>query len=592
MSAALVTLFCLLAYWAGYRFYAGYLSRKIFSLDAEKRTPAHALNDGVDYVPTNRWVLFGHHYASIAGLGPLLGPAIAVIWGWVPALLWVVFGSLLIGCVHDFGALVLSMRAKGQSIGKVAESLIGPRAMSLFHLIIFFLVALAMGVFVRVMANLFSPGTPANPVGYPQAVIPSATLMVLAVVIGLLVYRSRLRLGPLATAAFVIVLASIPLGLSDSVMAATGLNEVGRAPTTNGWAWILLVYAFIASVTPVWLLLQPRDFLNSLVLYLGMLAMFGGFFLLRPVFAAPSLDLTPAEAPALYPFVFITIACGAASGFHALVSSGTTAKQIDRETDARPVGYGGMIGESLLGLMAVLATTAGFSDPVAWKSHYASWSAAGGLAAKIDAFIQGAGLFIAQIGVPIEAARGFIALLVISFALTSLDSGTRLLRYNITEISETLRTPWLGNRYVASIAAVAAIGFVAFFEIDGKPAGLVLWALFGTTNQLMAGLTLLAVSLYLLQRGRNPWFTLVPMIFMMASTILALGSNVGEFWVAGHWLLFIVGTMLLVLAGWLSVEAIVAVRRYRREGPLASLEIEFKRPRIAGYVHRESEHGD
>lgn len=576
MNAALAAALCLIVYALGYRFYSGYLSSKIFALADENITPAHTQQDGVDYVPTNRWVLFGHHYASIAGLGPLLGPAIAVIWGWAPAMLWVVGGALLVGCVHDFGALVVSMRARGQSIGKVTESVIGPRAKSLFHLIIFFLVALAMGVFAKVMAALFSPGNEANPVGYPQAIIPSGTLMLLATIIGTLVYKKGFRLVPLTALAFVVVLGSIPLGISDGVLEFTGLNTVGRAPSTDGWSWILLAYAFAASVLPVWLLLQPRDFLNSLLLYLGMAGMFAGFFVLNPQFDAPAYQPSPEGAPSIFPFVFITIACGAASGFHGLVSSGTSSKQIDRESDARMIGYGGMVGESLLGLMAVLATTAGFGDATRWHSHYASWGAAGGLAAKIDAFIQGAGLFISQFGLPVPASQAFVALLVVSFALTSLDSGTRLLRYNIAEIAETLELPWLGRRVVASLCAVGAIGFFCFFKIDGKPAGLALWAQFGTSNQLLAALTLLAISLYLLQRGRNALPTLIPMLFMMVSTAVAMINQLRDFWGREAMLLFGVCLTLMVLALWLIVEAVLAFRRYQAGATTESLQVEFK----------------
>ncbi|MCB0218258.1 MAG: carbon starvation protein A [Chrysiogenetes bacterium] len=576
MNAALAALLCLIVYALGYRFYSAYLATKIFALSDDHVTPAHAQEDGVDYVPTNKWVLFGHHYASIAGLGPLLGPAIAVIWGWAPAMLWVVGGALLVGCVHDFGALVVSMRARGQSIGKVTESVIGPRAKSLFHLIIFFLVALAMGVFAKVMAALFSPATAANPVGYPQAVIPSASLMILATVIGTLVYKKGFRLVPLTVLAFILVLGSIPLGMNEGVLAFTGLNEVGRAPSTDGWSWLLLIYAFAASVLPVWLLLQPRDFLNSLLLYLGMAAMFLGFFVLNPQFDAPAYQPHPDGAPSIFPFVFITIACGAASGFHGLVSSGTSSKQIAREPDARMVGYGGMVGESLLGLMAVLATTAGFGDATRWHEHYASWGAAGGLAQKIDAFIQGAGLFISQFGLPLGASQSFVALLVVSFALTSMDSGTRLLRYNIAEIAETLNLPWLGHRVVASLGAVAAIGFFCFFKINGKPAGLALWAIFGTSNQLLASLTLLVVSLYLLQRGRNALPTLLPMLFMMVSTGVAMAGQLRDFWAKDTMLLFGLCLGLLIMALWLIFEALLAFRRYQSGQTTESLQVEFK----------------
>lgn len=564
MSASLVALGCLVVYALGYRFYSGWLATKIFVLSPDAVTPAHALRDDVDFIPTNKWVLFGHHYASIAGLGPLLGPAIAVIWGWVPALVWVVFGSLFVGCVHDFGALVLSMRSRGQSIGKVAEEIVGPRAKSLFHLIIFFLVSLAMGVFAFVMAALFSPAGPKNPVGYPEAVLPSGILMVLAVAMGALVYKKGMRLGPLTAVAYALVLGAIWLGVDADVLGWTGLGDPERSLSRKGWSWVLIGYAFLASVLPVWLLLQPRDFVNSLLLYTGMALMFVGFFVISPEFQAPAYDPAPEGAPSIWPFVFITIACGAASGFHGLVSSGTTSKQIASEPDARPIGYGGMIGESLLGLMAVFACTAGFADGDAWHAHYGSWSTAGGLAAKVDAFIGGAGLFIAGLGVPIGLAKAFVALVVVSFALTSLDSGTRLLRYNIAEVAETLRLPWLANRWVASAGAAGAIGFFCFFEVAGRPAGLALWALFGTTNQLLAALTLLAISLYLLQRGRTvrqALVTLIPMALMMVSTLFAMWSQIDGFLAAKSWLLLTVCSVLFVVALWLIVEAALAMRR-------------------------------
>jgi len=544
--SVIVTLLCLAAYYVGYRVYARYLAQQVFQLDDAAVTPAHALRDGFDYVPSKRYVLFGHHYASIAGLSPMLGPAIAVIWGWLPAMLWVVFGTLLIGAVHDFSALVVSMRAQGKSIGKVAESVIGSRAKSLFHCIIFFLIALAMGVFVQVVAQLFSREF------YPEAVFPSAALMVLALLMGFLFYKRGVALGPLTAVGFVLTLGAVYLGL--------------RLPTPDlsmgEWNLVLLGYALAASVLPVWLLLQPRDYLNSLLLYLGLALIFVGFLALRPDFVAPMIDVAPEGAPPMFPFVFIVIACGAISGFHGLVSSGTTAKQIDRETDAKFIGYGGMIGESLLGLAAVLACTAGFATVDAWQQHYSSWGDAGGLGTSMSAFINGSSRFLAHMGVPVEAGRAFIALVAVSFALTTLDSATRLLRYNIQEVAETLRLPQLGNRFVASILAVLAIGFFSSYQIDGRPAGLVLWALFGTTNQIMGGLTLLAVTLYLMQRKANYFVALVPMLFMLVTTIFAMVANVRTFYADGNRLLLAVGSFLLVLAVWLTVEGAL---RFRRE---------------------------
>jgi len=321
----------------------------------------------------------------------------------------------------------------------------------------------------------------------------------------------------------------------------------------------------------VWLLLQPRDYINSLLLYLGLALIFGGFFLLQPEFVAPLIDLQPAGAPPIFPFVFITIACGAISGFHGLVSSGTTAKQINKESDAVFIGYGGMIGESILGLAAVLATTAGFATSASWEAHYRSWETAKQLSANLGAFIDGAGLFISRLGVPEATGRSFVAVVAVAFALTSLDTAARLLRFNIAEMGETLKLKPLQNRYLSSALAIAAIAFFTFFRIGGKPAGLTLWQLFGTTNQILGGLTLLAVTLYLLQKGKPVIYTLVPMVFMMVTTLWAMGAKLMGFtrtWRAdgqlGNLLLLILGGIIMALSIWLAVEAVLRLVHYRR----------------------------
>jgi carbon starvation protein len=557
MMSTIVVLTCFAVYLAGYLFYSRYLTRRVFGLRPDFVTPAHALEDGVDYVPTQPVVLFGHHYASITGLSPMLGPAIAVVWGWLPAMLWVVFGSILIGCVHDFGALVISVRAKGLSIGAIAEGLMGRRAKSLMHAIIFFAIALAMGVFAYVVALLFSADQ------YPESVVPSGAILVLALTIGYLVRRRAHSLWALIGGAFVITLATVIISPLIPV----------RWSSVGGWTWVLLAYAWLASVLPVWSLLQPRDFLNSLLLYLGLGLTYVGFFILRPEFASPVVDAHPVGAPPMYPFVFIVIACGAASGFHSLVSSGTTAKQLDREPQARPIGYGAMIGESLLGLAAVLACTAGFVSPTAWRHHYADWTSIQGLGSSMSAFIEGATRFVASVGVPEQTARTLIAVVVVSFALTTLDSATRLLRYNLEEIGTTLRFKPLGNRYISSTAAVAAISFFAFYRIEGRSAGLALWQLFGSTNQLLAGLALLTVSLYLLERRRPALPYLLPMLFMMVTTLTAMGIKLVAYARSGNITLLTVGGAISVIAVWLVVEAFLAVRRYSRTPPVEALDI-------------------
>jgi len=475
----------------------------------------------------------------------MLGPAIAVIWGWLPAVLWLVFGSLFIGAVHDLSALVVSMRHRGLSIGKVAEDLIGPRAKSLFLILILFLLCLVLGVFARVVAGLFTVEF------YPEAVFPTALLMPIAMVIGWIVYKRSASISKLTAIGFTLMLVSLWAGL-----------RIARPDiSTDTWIVLLLAYAFAASILPVWLLLQPRDYLNSLLLYLGMITAYVGFFILRPEFDAPAVAAHPEAAPPIFPFVFIVIACGAVSGFHSLVSSGTTSKQIDRETDATAIGYGGLVAESVLGLLAVLACTAGFRSTEAWSAHYASWTSANSLSEKMRAFIDGSGLFVANLGIPMEAGQALIALVAVSFALTTLDSGTRLLRYNIEEIAHSVGLPKLGQRYVASFIAVALIGFFAFYELNGQPAGLALWSLFGSTNQVLAALTLLAVTIYLRQRKRPYWYTLVPMVFMLTVTVTAMIWDLRNYWGDGNLLLTFAAAGILVLTVWLVVEGYLRFRK-------------------------------
>ncbi|MXY24720.1 MAG: carbon starvation protein A [Acidobacteria bacterium] len=551
---------CLAAYILAYRVYARFLADRVFAIDPSRPTPAVTQTDDVDYVPANRFVLFGHQYASITGLSPMLGPAIAVIWGWLPAMIWVVAGAIFVGAVQDFGALVVSIRARGMSLGQITGNLVGRRGKTLFHLVIFFLIALAMGVFVHVIAVLFTADF------YPESVLPSGLLMGIAIAMGIRVHRHGASVRTLTAIGLLLAPALILLGLRYPII----------GPSLAQWKWLLLAYSFAASVLPVWLLLQPRDYINSLLLYVGVGAMYIGFVLTNPSFVAPAVDLDPPGAPAIVPFVFVVIACGAASGFHALVSSGTSAKQLASEGDARFVGYGAMIGESLLGLMAILACTAGFVSREAWLERYVSWQAADSLGNNIAAFVQGATHFLGSLGFPAAFAGTFVSVLVVSFALTSLDSATRLLRYNVSEMGQTLGVAALGNRYVASGVAVAAIWAFAFIQVEGEYAGLILWQLFGTTNQLLAGLALLAVTLYLLRRGKPIGWTGAPMLFMLASTLTVMSVNLTGFWSAGQWLLFATGATIFTLALWLAVEAAIAVHKFRRQPVIEGLEVELR----------------
>jgi len=559
MTPVTMAVLVLCLYILFFRFYAkGFLTKKVFELDDGLATPAHTMRDDVDYIPTNKYVLFGHHFASIAGLAPMLGPAIAVIWGWVPALCWVVFGTLLVGAVHDFSALVLSIRHKGQSVGSIAHDVISPRTRLLFLLVIFFLVALAMGVFVLVISGLFAAPDAANipATAHPEAVFPTYSLMLIAMVIGFLVYKKNMPLWPMIGVGFVLMLITTRIGLD---MPITGF-------TAGDWTWSLLIYAFIASVLPVWLLLQPRDFLNSLLLYLALFAMLAGFFILSPDWVAPAINPHPVGAPPMMPFLFIVIACGAVSGFHGLVASGTTSKQLNRESDAPFVGYVGMVGESLLALLAVLATTAGaFATRADWESFYGSWDKAAGLHQKLGVFIQGNANFIHQLGIPLDYAAAFISVVVVGFAMTSVDTGARLLRFNLEEIGHAIGVKALGNRYVATTLAVAAIGFFAFFKMDGKPAGLFLWTLFGTTNQILAGLTLLTVTIYLYRKRKPILYTLLPMLLVLGATISGMVMGIIKAIGKEQWTVAAVGIVIFILAGWVLVEAIIVVKKVKAE---------------------------
>ena len=419
MQAIIIILISIVSFIAAFRFYSKYISKKILLIDPDTPTPAHLYKDGVDYVPSNRYVLFGHHFASIAGLSPILGPAIAVIWGWLPALIWIILGSIFAGAVHDFTALEISVRHKGRSIGLIAGDYLGPRARILFLLIIFFLLALAMGVFVFIISILFSEAAGGVRM-YPEAVIPTAALMIIAVAVGLLVYKYKANLLYVSILAVLLSLFSIAIGIKYPI------DFISR----DHWGYILIVYAFIASVLPVWILLQPRDYINSFQLYLGMLLLTIGIFTTRPEMSFPAVNHAATDLPSIFPFLFITVACGAISGFHNLVSSGTTARQLDKMNDARVIGYGGMLAEGMLGVLAVVAAVIGITYNQGLAEAYTSYGAANKLGIKLNVFIEGAAYSMTGIGIPHKFGATLISVIIVAFGMTTLDSGTRLLRFN------------------------------------------------------------------------------------------------------------------------------------------------------------------
>ena len=562
MSALLVLFGVVILLALAYRWYGRWLATRVFPLDDSEPTPAHTMRDGRDFVPAPPLVVFGHHFASIAGLGPLLGPAIAVIWGWVPALLWIVLGCIFVGAVHDLGCLYSSLRNRARSVADLAYDVAGARARVLFLLFCIFALALAMGVFVINIANLFAPGEGGAEGGHvPEAVLPSVALIAIALAVGVLFYRYRVSLAKLTLPALLASLLFVWLGVQYPITHLFGLEL--SAPL---WTYLLLGYALVATLLPVWVLLQPRDYLNSFQLFLGMGllligAVVGGFTL-----SAPAFNPAPAGAPPMFPLLFITIACGAVSGFHSLVASGTTVRQLDRQSHALPIGYGGMLTEGLLATLALLAVAAGLGAE--WQSRYPDWLTAGKSA--LANFVHGAGALVSAVGVPLALAKVFVATVAVGFALTTLDTGARLIRYNLQELGRAWRITPLVNPTLSTLLAVGLIGFFALLKapdpVTGelKSVGALLWQLFGASNQLLAALSLLVVSLYLRSLGRPTLYTLLPMCLMLVATLTALVIGMQGFAAKGNTLLLGVSAVIFALAVWLVGEAIVAWRRGTR----------------------------
>ena len=477
-----------------YILYGGYITRKL-SLSREKNTPAHVLKDGIDYCPARKPVLLGHHFASIAGAGPIVGPIFAAAFGWLPVLLWIIIGSIFFGAVHDFTSLVASVRHRGKSIGEVIETYMGMRGKHLFLIFSWSALILVIAVFTLVVAQTF--------VKYPQAGTASAGFIVLAIAFGFLVYRKNAPLAVTSIAGVLLLFFCIYLGI---------LFPLDLSYET--WVGILLVYIFIASITPVWILLQPRDYLNSFLLYTLILFSFLGIIVAGPVAELPAITSFHTDLGYLFPIVFVTVACGSISGFHCLVSSGTTAKQLDRESDARPVGFGSMLIEGVLAVIALIAAIVLTGD------GYSAFFHEGG-GGPISLFATGVGGFISSLGIPIDVGITFTALALSAFALTSLDTSTRLARFAFQEFFEDRqsRKPNVlsRNRYIGTgVTVIVAL----FLTVSGE--AMQLWPIFGSANQLLAALALLAVSVWLARTKIGNMFVRIPMYFMFTVTLSSL----------------------------------------------------------------------
>ena len=552
---------------AGYVFYGKWLAEQ-WGVDPNRTTPAHELEDGNDYVPAKAPVLMGHHFSSIAGAGPINGPIQAAVFGWVPVMLWVLIGGIFFGAVHDFGALFASVRNKGQSIGEVIAESIGPRAKKLFLTFSYLTLILVVAAFASIVANTFKAtydesgalDKVASSANASTAMI-SILFILIAIVFGMMVYRRNASLVVSTVVGVLAIVACMAIGYNWHPIYLSGTT----------WMIIVGIYIAVASVTPVWILLQPRDYLSSFLLYGMMVIAIVGIVGAHPTLSIPAFTGFVDNAEygsgvslgSLFPALFVTIACGAISGFHSLVGSGTTAKQLDKEGDARPIAYGGMLIECALALISLCAVGYIWSEYVP-----------GGITTPTAVFATGISRMCATIPFLAGAQNVIYSMLILAvsaFCLTSLDTATRLARYMFQEFwlepGQTYKDATgfkkvATNPYVATIITVVlgiALGMTGYAKI---------WALFGAANQLLAALGLLAVAAWLGTMGKNNKMFLFPMAFMLIVTIVSLCQTIltnfntamaGTGETMWCWIRAGIGTLLVILAIVLAVEGVQTI---------------------------------
>ena len=574
MSAILILIIAVVLLALGYIFYGSWLAKQ-WGVDPNHETPSHTSYDGKDFVPANPAVLMGHHFSSIAGAGPINGPIQAAVFGWVPVFLWVVLGGIFFGAMHDFGALFASIRHNGGSIGEVIKENIGVRAQRLFTifallvliLVIASFTAVVAGTFVSEADGFFTVGM-ANVSDHAATATTSLLFIVIAFIFGFFVYRKNVKIGP-ATIVGVIGIVLIVIA---------GLN-IGVNMSRTAWVIFIAVYIMLASLLPVWMLLQPRDYLSSFLLY-GMMAVAvvgivgSGMKVELPAFTGWT---APATGAALFPTLFITVACGAVSGFHSLIGSGTTSKQLDSEKDAKVIGYGAMIVESALAVIALIAVGVVFKETNIGGGEKFLLSApptifAGGIATMVATMFGG----VADFTNPVyDVTYTLLTLAVSVFALTSLDSGTRLARYMFAELfipegktrdDLTGAAKFFSHPLVATGVMVivgCGMGFLKLSQI---------WGVFGAANQLLAGIAMLAVATWLGNIGKNNKMFLIPMVFMLLVTICSLIINTktqiglitagGADW--GPYVQAILGVLLVVLAVVLAIEGFSTISKQKK----------------------------
>ena len=532
MNGAILLLIAAACFLGGYFLYARKLER-LLGIDPKRPTPAHTKGDGVDYVPAHPAVLFGHHFATIAGAGPIVGPVLAAEFGWASVAIWVVLGCIFIGAAHDMITMFLSVRHDGESIGSVIGTFLGSPGRLMFLLVSWSGLVLLVAEFTRQIVGTF--------VADPAVATASLLFIAEAVAFGLCVYRFRMSVLVASLVFVPLMFASVWIG-NAYPLDLVRLFGLSPDAARTVWTVVLIAYCFLASTCPVQFLLQPRDYLNSYLLYAMMLMGFLGVFVAHPVlhidaFAGFSVVGRSGMTDLLFPFLFVTVACGACSGFHALVASGTSSKQIANERSIRPVAYGGMLLEGVLAIIAVIGVAGTYMSQKEYVSAIQSMEPVQMFAATIAGFC-------CKVGIPQRAAEGFMLLSVAAFLMTSVDSSTRLARFTWQELMPS-KDGFFHNLYVGT-AAVCAV--VVALLLGSPDTARQLWTLFASTNQMLASLTLLTATLWFYRNKKPCWMTAVPMTLMFVVSSWALASILVASASAGQWVRLFASAFLLTLA--------------------------------------------
>lgn len=540
MNSLLWALIILIWLFAGYRIYGRFIEKRLVGPREDRQTPAYSKRDGVDYSPAKTPLLFGHHFSSIAGAGPIIGPLIGVMYfGWLAASLWIAVGSVFIGAVHDYLSLMASVRNGGSSIADLAQLTLGKTSKTVFAVFLWLTLVLVVAIFGIVTAQTF--------VTQPQIVIPTFGLIVVAMVFGTLVYRRGANV--IAGTAVSIFLLGLLIWLGDILPVALPDVVLGMSSTTF-WFWTLMVYALFASVLPVWFLLQPRDYLSTWMLIIGLGLGYIGLVIAHPRINAPAfVSFVSSKGDPLWPMLFVIVACGAVSGFHSLVSGGTSSKQLVSEKKGLIVGYGAMIMEAVLAIMVVcIAAGSLIWDPGAAKSEFGYQYLMGAGGGPIVAFGTGYGRMISALPGMTLMAGMFIGMLMLNaFVITTLDTSTRLARFIIGELADN---KGIGNRWIATLITIAAAGYMG-----ASGSYKTIWPVFGATNQLVAALALIIISSYLIGVRKPRIYTVIPALFMLVTTIGALIYQMIGFFESGDLVLGILSIILTGLALFITYEA-------------------------------------